>query len=82
VSTLAHIDSSPLYGRSVSRQLAGAFVAQWKSSPPDGTVIDRDLNAISILPVNAESVRAVYTPEEGAYPGAEADTFAIGLIAL
>ena len=81
MSTLLHIDSSPLYGRSVSRQLAGAFVAQWKSSQPHGTVIDRDLNAISIPPVNAEWVSAVYTPEE-AYPGAEADTFALGLIAL
>ena len=62
--TLLHIDSSPLYGRSVSRQLTGAFVTQWKSSHPDGTVIDRDLNATSIPPINAEWVGAVYTPEE------------------
>jgi FMN-dependent NADH-azoreductase len=64
MSTLLHIDSSPLYGRSVSRQLTGALVAQWKSSHPDGTVIDRDLNATSIPPINAEWVGAVYTPEE------------------
>jgi FMN-dependent NADH-azoreductase len=62
--TLLHIDSSPLYGRSVSRQLTGAFVAQWKSFHPDGTVIDRDLNATPIPPINAEWVGAVYTPEE------------------
>ena len=43
--TLLHIDSSPLYGRSVSRELTGAFVTQWKASHPDGKVIDRDLNA-------------------------------------
>ena len=61
---LLHIDSSPLYGRSVSRQLTGAFVTQWKSSHPDGTVIDRDLNATSIPPVTAEWVGANYTPEE------------------
>ena len=61
--TLLHIDSSPLYGRSVSRQLTGAFVAQWKSSHPDGTVIYRDLNETQIPPVNAEWVGAVYTPE-------------------
>jgi FMN-dependent NADH-azoreductase len=63
MSTLLHIDSSPLYGRSVSRQLTGAFVDQWKSSHTDGTVIDRDLNATSILPISAEWVGAAYTPE-------------------
>jgi FMN-dependent NADH-azoreductase len=66
--TLLHIDSSPLYGRSVSRELTGAFVAQWKSSHPDGTIIDRDLNATSIPPVNADWVSAVYTPEEARTP--------------
>jgi FMN-dependent NADH-azoreductase len=61
--TLLHIDSSPLYGRSVSRQLTGAFVSQWKSSHPDGTVIDRDLNSTPIPPVTAEWVGAAYTPD-------------------
>src|ERR1700734_1923535 len=65
---LLHIDSSPLYGRSVSRQLTGAFVTQWKSSHPNGTVIDRDLNATSIPPINADWVGAVYTPEEARTP--------------
>lgn len=65
---LLEIDSSPLYGRSVSRQLTDAFVAQWKSSHPDGTVIDRDLNATPIPPVNAEWVSAAYTPEEARTP--------------
>jgi FMN-dependent NADH-azoreductase len=64
MSTLLHIDSSPLYGRSVSRQLTGAFVTQWKSSHPDGTVVDRDLNATPISPITAEWVGAAYTPEE------------------
>jgi FMN-dependent NADH-azoreductase len=68
MSTLLHIDSSPLYGRSVSRELTGAFVAQWKSSHPDGTVVDRDLNATSIPPINADWVGAVYTPEEARTP--------------
>jgi FMN-dependent NADH-azoreductase len=61
---LLHVDSSPLYGRSVSRQLTDAFVAQWKSSHPNGTVIDRDLTATSIPPVAADWVGAAYTPEE------------------
>ena len=68
MSTLLHIDSSPLYGRSVSRQLTGAFVTQWKSSHPDGKVIDRDLNATPIPPISAEWVAAVYTPEAARTP--------------
>ena len=66
--TLLHIDSSPLYGRSISRQLTGAFVTQWQSSHPDGAVIERDLNATTISPINAEWVGAVYTPEEARTP--------------
>ena len=62
--TLLHLDSSPLYGRSVSRLLTGAFVNQWKSSHPDGKVLDRDLNSTSISPIDADWVAAVYTPEE------------------
>jgi FMN-dependent NADH-azoreductase len=61
---LLHIDSSPLYGRSVSRELTSAFVTQWKSSHPNGTVIDRDLNATPIPPINAEWIAAVYAPED------------------
>jgi FMN-dependent NADH-azoreductase len=68
MSSLLHIDSSPLYGRSVSRQLTGAFVTQWKSSHPDGTVIDRDLSATAISPITAEWVGAAYTPEDARTP--------------
>jgi FMN-dependent NADH-azoreductase len=66
--TLLHINSSPLYGRSVSRQLTDAFVTQWKSSHPSGRVVDRDLNATPIQPVTAEWVGAAYTPEEARTP--------------
>src|ERR1700693_4016456 len=66
--TLLHIDSSPLYGRSVSRQLTGAFVTQWKSSHPDGTVVYRDLNATHIPPISAEWVGASYAPEAARTP--------------
>jgi FMN-dependent NADH-azoreductase len=68
MTTLLHIDSSPLYGRSVSRQLTGAFVTQWKSSHSGGAVIDRDLTATQIAPINAEWVGAAYTPEEARNP--------------
>jgi FMN-dependent NADH-azoreductase len=66
--TLLHVDSSPLYGRSVSRQLTGAFVAQWKSSHPDGSVVYRDLNATPVSPITAEWVGAAYTPEQARTP--------------
>jgi FMN-dependent NADH-azoreductase len=66
--TLLHLDSSPLYGRSVSRELTAAFVTQWKASHPQGRVIDRDLNATALPPINAEWVQAVYTPEEARTP--------------
>jgi FMN-dependent NADH-azoreductase len=66
--TLLHLDSSPLYGRSVSRQLTGAFVTEWKSSHSNGTVVDRDLNATPIPPITAEWVGGAYTPEEARTP--------------
>src|SRR5450631_1127951 len=66
--TLLHIDSSPLYGRSVSRELTAAFVAQWKASHPHGAVIYRDLNATAMPPINADWVGAVYTPEKARTP--------------
>jgi FMN-dependent NADH-azoreductase len=65
---LLHIDSSPLYGRSVSRQLTDAFVTQWKSTHPNGTVLDRDLYSTPIPPINADWVGAVYTPEDARTP--------------
>jgi FMN-dependent NADH-azoreductase len=65
---LLHIDSSPLYGRSISRKLTEAFVAQWKSSHPGGAVIERDLNAAPIEPITAEWVSAAYTPEGARTP--------------
>ena len=66
--TLLHIDSSPLYGSSVSRQLTGAFVSQWKSSHPTGIVVDRDLTSTAIAPITGEWVGAVYTPDEARTP--------------
>ena len=81
MSTLLHIDSSPLYGRSVSRELTAAFVTQWRAAHPDGKVIDRDLNATAMPPINAEWVGAVYTPEQARTPRAEGIAFALRLAA-
>src|SRR6202789_3719445 len=68
MTRLLHIDSSPLYGRSVSRELTAMFVTEWKASHPNGEVVYRDLNAIAIPPVSAEWVGAVYTPEDARTP--------------
>jgi FMN-dependent NADH-azoreductase len=68
MATLLHLDSSPLYDRSVSRQLSAAFVDQWKSLHPGAAVIDRDLNATSLPPISAEWVGAAYTPEAARTP--------------
>lgn len=66
--TLLHIDSSPLYGSSVSRELTAEFVKQWQTSHPDGVIVDRDLTATVIAPISAEWVGSVFTPEEARSP--------------
>jgi FMN-dependent NADH-azoreductase len=68
MTTLLHIDSSPLYSRSVSRELTAEFVAQWKATHPSGKVINRDLNATTIPPISAEWVGAAYTPPDARTP--------------
>ncbi|SNT11232.1 FMN-dependent NADH-azoreductase [Granulicella rosea] len=69
--TLLHVDSSPLYGQSVSRELTSAFVAEWKSAHPEGTVVYRDLSATSIPPLNADWLGAAFTPSEARTPQQE-----------
>jgi FMN-dependent NADH-azoreductase len=64
MSTLLHIDSSPLYERSISRELTNAFTEQWKASHLGGRVIVRDLNATTMPPLDAAWVGAVFTSEE------------------
>ncbi len=68
MTTLLRIDSSPLPGRSVSRELTDAFVAEWLSTNPAATVLTRDLNAIAIPPIDAAWVAAVYAPENERSP--------------
>ena len=64
MSTLLHIDSSPLYGRSVSRELTAAYVSQWKLAHAGSKVIDLDLNKTVIMPITAEWIAAAYTASE------------------
>ena len=62
--TLLHVDSSPMFQTSVSRQLTEEFVQKWRAHYPDGTVISRDLNHTQLAPVTAQWIAAAYTPEE------------------
>jgi hypothetical protein len=74
-----HVDSSPLYGWSVSSELTLAFVTQWKPSHPDGRVVDRDLDATAMPPITAEWVGTVYTIK---IPQSSADCDLMGHLAL
>ena len=66
--TLLHIDSSPLYGRSVSRELTHEFASRWCEAHAGDRVIVRDLTANPSTPVSAEWVGAAYTPAEARSP--------------
>jgi len=64
MSTLLHIDSSPMLENSVTRQLSAAFVDQWVAANPGGRVLTRDLYATAIPPIDASWVNAVRTPAD------------------
>jgi FMN-dependent NADH-azoreductase len=65
MSTLLHIDSSPLGEASISRHLTGEFAKSWKLANANGKIVTRDLNATTIAPISGAWVGAAYTPEEG-----------------
>src|SRR5271170_7229603 len=67
MSTILHIDSSPL-PTSISRELTREFVKTWKTAHPDGTVIYRDLAANPPKPIDAGWVFAGVTPEASRTP--------------
>jgi FMN-dependent NADH-azoreductase len=62
MSTLLHLDSSPMSAASVSRHLSSTFVEHWKQAHPGGTVITRDLTTSGLVSITAEWVAAAYTP--------------------
>ncbi len=64
MSTLLHIDASPLGDHSVSRKLSAEYARAWLVANPGGTIITRDLSTGTIPPVGAAWVQAAYTPAE------------------
>jgi FMN-dependent NADH-azoreductase len=67
MTTLLHLDSSPLAG-SVSRELTREFVSNWKKSHPTGQVIYRDLAAHPPQPVDQAWIYAAHTPADALVP--------------
>lgn len=64
MSTLLHVDSSPMGPASVSRHLSATFTDHWKKAHAGGTVLTRDLANTKLESVTAEFVAASYTPAE------------------
>ncbi len=62
MSTLLHLDSSPLES-SISRELTREFVKTWKNAHPDSAVIYRDLAANPPKPVDTAWIYSSFTPE-------------------
>jgi FMN-dependent NADH-azoreductase len=67
MSTLLHIDSSPLE-TSISRELAREFVKTWKTAHPTDNVIYRDLAANPPSPLDTAWIHAVFTPADARTP--------------
>jgi FMN-dependent NADH-azoreductase len=57
-----HIDTSPRGERSHSRNLASEFVANWKNSHLDSTIIYRDIGHQIIPPVSETWIAAAFSP--------------------
>lgn len=64
MSTLLHIDSSPLGEDSISRCLTREFVRRWRLANPQGQVISRDLATTHIPVIDAKWIAANYAPAE------------------
>jgi FMN-dependent NADH-azoreductase len=64
MTKLLLVQASPRGEHSISRDLAKAFVAQWKAAHPGGEVIERDLAKRDLPYLNLPWVGASLTPAE------------------
>jgi FMN-dependent NADH-azoreductase len=62
--TLLHLDSSPTGDHSVSRALTAEFVTSWKAANPGATVVERDLTATPLKPLDGLTIGAFFTPAD------------------
>lgn len=63
MTTLLHIEASPMGENSISRAVTAAFLDAWKAANPDGTIIERDLAVNPVPLLDVEAIFADYTPE-------------------
>lgn len=61
---ILHLDSSPRGERSISRMLAGEFVAAWQEAHPSDTITYRDLGHNPVPYVDEGWIAAAFTPKE------------------
>jgi FMN-dependent NADH-azoreductase len=64
MTKLLVVEASPRGEYSISRNLAKTFVEQWKTSHPDGEVVERDLAKIALPYMNLPWLGASLTPAE------------------
>ena len=62
--TILHIDSSPRFEASVSRQLSATIVERLTAENPDATIIRRDVAAEPLPYVDQAMITAFYTPPD------------------
>ena len=63
MTTLLHIEVSPMGENSISRAVTAEFLGAWKAANPGGTIIERDLAANPVPLLDGEAIFADYTPE-------------------
>lgn len=68
MASILHINSSVRHQGSISRQVTGEFINQWKATNPGGTVVERDLAAKPVPHLNEQMMGAFFTPAEQRSP--------------
>lgn len=68
MAQVLHINSSVRNNGSISRQLTGEFIAQWKTAHPDDVIVERDLAAKPIPHLTEQMMGAFFTPAEQRSP--------------
>lgn len=63
MTTLLHIEASPMGENSVSRAVTAEFLTAWKAANPEGTIVERDLSTNPVPLLDAEAIFADYTPD-------------------
>jgi FMN-dependent NADH-azoreductase len=64
MSSLLHLDASPLSDRSHSRRLSAFFVQQWLERHPSDTVLYRDLRVFTPPHVTEDWIAGAFTPHD------------------